>query len=87
MPSIPRPLAEAAQHGNAAGGLLLLVIIAVVVIGVWRGSVARNPWTACSTCKGRGRHYGWLFPRNFHKCGDCGGTGREPRRSAKDPEW
>ena len=66
--------------------LLWAVVIAAVLGAAYSVSIRRHPYRPCRKCGESGKHRGTMFPRSFRACGRCGGTGRELRPFAKEPE-
>jgi Zn-finger protein len=52
--------------------------------GDW--AAAFCPYRPCRKCGESGKHRGTVFTRSFRACTRCGGTGRELRPFAKEPE-
>jgi DnaJ-class molecular chaperone len=74
-------------HQTGPGpGIADLAVAAAFAWAGWRISLRIHPWTRCSTCKGDPRSYGALYKASFALCPACGGTGRQLRRGAKDPD-
>lgn len=55
-----------------------LILLAVLGMG-YLVSLRRNPWVACSRCRGKSRSRGGLFRYAHHVCRRCGGSGRQLR--------
>ena len=59
-----------------------LAIASVVLACGYFASVRLHPRTACRTCKGTGRYYGWIYTWVFRFCHKCLGSGRKIRFGA-----
>jgi hypothetical protein len=63
--------------------ITFLVLTAVVWLVGYSISLRLHPYTACPTCRGRGRHYGMVFRSNWRPCHACDGKGRRQRWGAR----
>lgn len=58
---------------------LALALSAIVLAGVYRASLWRNPHRLCHWCGGRGKRSGVLFTYSRGHCGGCSGSGWRQR--------
>ena len=70
----------------AAVVLLWAAVITIAPGAAYTVSIRRHPYRPCRKCGEFGKHRGTVFPRSFRACTRCGGTGRELRPFAKEPE-
>lgn len=82
-------LATATAGHHPMSGLAIVALLALAAAGyglAYSVSVRRHPYRPCRTCGESGKHRGKVFTRSFRACGQCGGTGRELRPFAREPE-
>jgi hypothetical protein len=60
-------------------GTLLVVLAITGLVVYYASSCWLWPYTACSRCKGTGRHKALWGGSAFRLCGRCDGTGRRLR--------
>lgn len=70
--------------GTPYTGWLFLFALAVLYGIGYAISIRLHPYKPCRTCKGSGKHRGWLFEHAFRACDRCHGSGRELRLFARD---
>lgn len=76
-----------ADQSRSATGVGGVVIVAALLIVGYLISLRIHPYTACRSCKGKGKR-GRVFSYAFGDCGRCGGKGRKLRlgvRAFGDP--
>jgi hypothetical protein len=64
---------------GVVGGLVLTGVLVAVTYWV---SLRLNPRVRHRACGGTGRSHGWIYTWSYHRCQDCGGSGRMIRYGA-----
>jgi hypothetical protein len=65
--------------GKNEGNWLPFLAFVVVTGTSWAISSWLHPQRACWTCRGKGRHFGFVWTYASRACSACGGSGRVDR--------
>lgn len=62
---------------------VVLVLSVLVLAGIYRLSVWRNPYRPCHWCGGKGKRHGVIFTWSRGYCAGCHGSGWRDRVGAR----
>lgn len=85
----PVLILAAAPSGGPPSALTViawLIAAGIAYMMAYSISVRRHPYRPCRKCGESGKHRGTVFTGSFRACTRCGGTGRELRPFAREPE-